>query len=93
MKQVLQITLGILLAGLITLLVRIGYYSYIEYQVKQELEQISQQQQQLKAAQLQAQKDRYVAQFKAQKRAAELAAEKSRLAKQNEAARLRKAEA
>jgi hypothetical protein len=34
MKSVLQITLGILLAALVTLLMKIGYASYVQIQVR-----------------------------------------------------------
>ncbi|KPN75280.1 MULTISPECIES: hypothetical protein [Shewanella] len=93
MKSVLQITLGILLAGLVTLLVRIGYLSYVEYRVKQEINEIALQQQQREKAHQQAVKERQLAEYQKQQIAMQQAAEQQRIAQQNEAARIRKAEA
>ena len=93
MKSVLQITLGILLAGLVTLLVRIGYLSYVEYRLTQGLNEFAMQQKQTELARQQAAKDRQLAEYQIQQELQQNAAEKSRLAKQNEAARIRKAEA
>jgi hypothetical protein len=86
MKSVLQITLGILLAGLVTLLVRIGYLSYIEYRLTQGINEFAMQQKQTELA-------RQQAEYQIQQELQQNTAEKSRLAKQNEAARIRKAEA
>ncbi|MCT8943177.1 hypothetical protein MYF52_08515 [Shewanella putrefaciens] len=86
MKSVLQITLGILLAGLVTLLVRIGYLSYIEYRLTQGINEFAMQQKQTELA-------RQLAEYQVQQELQQNAAEKSRLAKQNEAARIRKTEA
>jgi hypothetical protein len=86
MKLILQITLGILLAGLVTLLVRIGYLSYIEYRLTQGINEFAMQQKQTEL-------DRQLAEYQIQQELQQNVAEKSRLAKQNEAARLRKAEA
>ncbi|MFG7350140.1 hypothetical protein ACGMNB_04005 [Shewanella oncorhynchi] len=93
MKSVLQITLGILLAGLVTLLVRIGYLSYVEYRLTQGLNEFAMQQKQTELARQQAAKDRQLAEYQIQQELQQKAAEKSRLAKQNEATRIRKAEA
>ncbi|MDH1471559.1 hypothetical protein ACE02P_06135 [Shewanella bicestrii] len=93
MKSVLQITLGILLASLVTLLVRIGYLSYVEYRVKQEINEIALQQQQREKAHQQAVKERQLAEYQQQQIAIQRAAEQRRIAQQNEAARIRKAEA
>lgn len=93
MKSVLQITLGILLASLVTLLVRIGYLSYVEYRVKQEINEIALQQQQREKARQQAVKERQLAEYQQQQIAIQHAAEQRRIAQQNEAARIRKAEA
>ncbi|MFB2652949.1 hypothetical protein [Shewanella seohaensis] len=93
MKSVLQITLGILLASLVTLLVRIGYLSYVEYRVKQEINEITLQQQQREKARQQAAKERQLAEYQQQQIAMQQAAEQRRIAQQNEAARIRKAEA
>ncbi|BDQ67437.1 hypothetical protein N5C36_02620 [Shewanella xiamenensis] len=93
MKLVLQITLGILLASLVTLLVRIGYLSYVEYRVKQEINEIALQQQQREKARQQAAKERQLAEYQKQQIAMQQAAEQQRIAQQNEAARIRKAEA
>ncbi|QXN25829.1 hypothetical protein KVP08_004345 [Shewanella putrefaciens] len=93
MKSVLQITLGILLASLVTLLVRIGYLSYVEYRVKQEINEIALQQQQREKAHQQAVKERQLAEYQQQQIAIQQAAEQRRIAQQNEAARIRKAEA
>lgn len=93
MKLVLQITLGILLASLVTLLVRIGYLSYVEYRVKQGINEIALQQQQREKARLQAVKERQLAEYQKQQIAMQQAAEQRRIAQQNEAARIRKAEA
>lgn len=93
MKSVLQITLGILLASLVTLLVRIGYLSYVEYRVKQEINEIALQQQQREKAHQQAVKERQHAEYQQQQIAMHQAAEQRRIAQQNEAARIRKAEA
>ena len=86
MKSVLQITLGILLAGLVTLLVRIGYLSYIEYRLTQGLNEFAMQQKQTELA-------RQQAEYQIQQKLQQKALDKSRTAKQNEATRLRKAEA
>ncbi|MGI2022414.1 hypothetical protein [Shewanella glacialipiscicola] len=86
MKSVLQITLGILLAGLVTLLVRIGYLSYVEYRLTQGLNEFAMQQKQTELA-------RQQAEYQIQQKLQQKALDKSRLAKQNEAARIRKAEA
>jgi predicted Holliday junction resolvase-like endonuclease len=83
MKAVLQITLGILLAGLVTLLIRIGYVSYIEYRVTQGIHELAMQQEQREQARQQALKERQVAEYQRQQQAKQLAAEKSRIAKQN----------
>ncbi|MFB2661140.1 hypothetical protein [Shewanella mangrovisoli] len=93
MKLVLQITLGILLASLVTLLVRIGYLSYVEYRVKQEINEIALQQQQREKARQQAVKERQLAEYQKQQFTIQRAAEQRRIAQQNEAARIRKAEA
>ena len=93
MKSVLQITLGILLAGLVTLLVRIGYLSYVEYRVKQEINEIALQQQQREKVRQQAAKERKIIEYQQQQIAMQQAAEQQRIAQQNEAARIRKAEA
>lgn len=88
MKTILQITLGILLAGLITFLVRIGYINYIEYRIEKEINHIALKQQQRELARKQAEKDRKIIEYQQQQ-----AAEQQRIAQQNEAARQRKAEA
>ena len=93
MKLVLQITLGILLASLVTLLVRIGYLSYVEYRVKQEINEIALQQQQRERVRQQAAKERKIIEYQQQQIAMQQAAEQQRIAQQNEAARIRKAEA
>lgn len=93
MKSVLQITLGILLAGLVTLLVRIGYLSYIEYRLTQGLNEFAMQQKQTELARQQAVKERQLAEYQKQQIAMQQAAEQQRIAQQNEAARIRKAEA
>ncbi|MCL1120425.1 hypothetical protein N7V09_06820 [Shewanella seohaensis] len=93
MKSVLQITLGILLASLVTLLVRIGYLSYVEYRVKQEINEIALQQQQREKAHQQAAKERQLAEYQQQQIVIQQVAEQRRIAQQNEAARVRKAEA
>ena len=93
MKLVLQITLGILLASLVTLLVRIGYLSYVEYRVKQEINEIALQQQQREKVRQQAAKERKIIEYQQQQIAMQQAAEQQRIAQQNEAARIRKAEA
>jgi hypothetical protein len=82
MKAVLQITLGILLAGLVTLLIRIGYVSYIEYRVTQGIHELAVQQQQKEQARQQALKERKIAEYQRQQQAKQLAAEKTRIAKQ-----------
>jgi len=93
MKPVLQITLGILLAGLVTLLVRIGYLSYIEYRLTQGLNEFAMQQKQTELARQQAAKERKIIEYQQQQIAIQRAAEQQRIAQQNEAARIRKAEA
>lgn len=93
MKSVLQITLGILLAGLVTLLVRIGYLSYIEYRLTQGLNEFAMQQKQTELARQQAAKERKIIEYQQQQIAMQQAAEQQRIAQQNEAARIRKAEA
>lgn len=93
MKLILQITLGILLAGLITFLVRIGYINYIEYRIEKEINHIALKQQQRELARKQAEKDRKIIEYQQQQAAMQQAAEQQRIAQQNEAARLRKAEA
>ena len=92
MKSVLQITLGILLAGLVTLLVRIGYLSYIEYRLTQGLNEFAMQQKQTELARQQTAKERKIIEYQ-QQIAMQQAAEQQRIAQQNEAARIRKAEA
>lgn len=93
MKLILQITLGILLAGLITFLVRIGYINYIEYRIEKEINHIALKQQQRELARKQAEKDRKIIEYQQQQAAMQQAAEQQRIAQQNEAARIRKAEA
>lgn len=93
MKPVLQITLGILLAGLVTLLVRIGYLSYIEYRLTQGLNEFAMQQKQTELARQQAAKERKIIEYQQQQIAMQQAAEQQRIAQLNEAARIRKAEA
>ena len=93
MKSVLQITLGILLAGLVTLLVRIGYLSYVEYRLTQGLNEFAMQQKQTELARQQAAKERKIIEYQQQQIAIQRAAEQQRIAQQNEAARIRKAEA
>jgi hypothetical protein len=83
MKSVLQITLGILLAGLVTLLVCIGYLSYIEYRVTQGINELAMQQKQTALAHQQALKARQLVEYQMQQQAKQTAAEKSRVAKQN----------
>lgn len=93
MKSVLQITLGILLAGFVTLLVRIGYLSYIEYRLTQGLNEFAMQQKQTELARQQAAKERKIIEYQQQQIAMQQAAEQRRIAQQNEATRIRKAEA
>lgn len=93
MKLILQITLGILLAGLVTLLVRIGYLSYVEYRLTQGLNEFAMQQKQTELARQQAAKERKIIEYRQQQIAMQQAAEQRRIAQQNEAARQRKAEA
>jgi hypothetical protein len=93
MKSVLQITLGILLAGLITLLVKIGYASYVEYRVTQELNELAMQQKQAQLVRQQAAKDRQRAEYQAQQLARQDKVKRQQIAKQQEIARIRKTEA
>jgi hypothetical protein len=93
MKSVLQITLGILLAGLITLLVKIGYASYVEYRVTQELNELTMQQKQAQLVRQQAAKDRQRAEYQAQQLARKDKVKRQQIAKQQEIARIRKTEA
>ena len=76
MKSVLQITLGILLAGLVTLLVRIGYLSYIEYRLTQGLNEFAMQQKQTELARQQAVKERKIIEYQQQQIAMQQAAER-----------------
>ncbi|MDO6677700.1 hypothetical protein [Shewanella sp. 4_MG-2023] len=82
MKSVLQITLGILLAGLVMLLVRIAYSGYIEYRVTQGLNEIALKQKQAEATRLEAIKIRQKAELQLRQQAKQEAARKSLLAKQ-----------
>ncbi|MBB1425393.1 hypothetical protein H5181_02830 [Shewanella sp. SG44-2] len=93
MKSVLQITLGILLAGLITLLVKIGYANYVEYRVTQELNELAMQQKQAQLVRQQAAKDRQRAEYQAQQLARQDKVKRQQIAKQQEIARIRKTEA
>jgi hypothetical protein len=93
MKSVLQITLGILLAGLITLLLKIGYGSYVEYRVTQELNELAMQQKQAQIVRQQAAKDRQRAEYQAQQLAKQDKVKRQQIAKRKEIARIRKTEA